>query len=619
MMERILIRVEDTTMEADLRRDLGDAYDLINAGQNAKFDLAIVDEDQVSGNAQWIAIQKKRVFPKLLPFLLIVSPSSFNGDIDDECFDDVLLTPLRENELQMRVRSLLDMRRMSVMLADQQEKLISIGKALDSTSDAILIADVKGASVFHNRAFSELYEYSEKELTRERITDYLFASPSIALEVFQSVENGETWSGEVLLKSETGEMIPSQLRADRIEDNKGDPLGMICVFTNITERKHAEAREQEQRVLSNALTDIAVALNSTLDLDEVLKRILANLSRVVVHDAANIMLIEGDIARIVRHQGYRERGLDTANLVALRVKISNKDDLRQMIEGHKPFIVSDVRQSEWQSPLPADWLRSHVGVPIISKEHVIGFLHLDSQEPDYLSPLHVEWLQSFAESAAIAIRNAQLHQQAEELGALKERQRIARDLHDAVSQTLFSATVIAEALALLWEKNPQKVLPRLGQLHRLTKGALAEMRTLLMELRPDALLEAETAEVLEQLVEGILGRTRLKIPLDIALTETLPSEVHVTFYYITHEALNNIVKHADARHVTVTLKQHAEHVKLEIIDDGSGFDLQKATSTSMGLQIMQERAAAIGARLNIQSRIGAGTHIEVIWKENGNE
>src|SRR5690606_27738926 len=125
-----------------------------------------------------------------------------------------------------------------------------------------------------------------------------------------------------------------------------------------------------------------------------------------------------------------------------------------------------------------------------------------SSTPGYFSPTHAERLQAFAGLAAIALQNALFYDQAQELAALEERQRLARNLHDAVSQMLFSASVIAEALPHLWERDPERVRPQLAELHKLTRGALAEMRMLLMELRPTALQEAELNELLQQLTDA---------------------------------------------------------------------------------------------------------------------
>jgi signal transduction histidine kinase len=198
--------------------------------------------------------------------------------------------------------------------------------------------------------------------------------------------------------------------------------------------------------------------------------------------------------------------------------------------------------------------------------------------------------------------------------AEEERNRLARDLHDAVSQTLFSASLIAEVLPTLWEKDPEKGKERLEEVRQLTRGALAEMRTLLLELRPSALIEAELPHLLEQLAEAITGRTRIPV---IVITQgdcILPDDTKVGFYRISQEALNNVAKHSEATEVTVSLICDKEKITLKIKDNGIGFDSENISPESLGVGIMQERAEDMKASLTIHSRVGEGTEIVVIWE-----
>ncbi len=197
--------------------------------------------------------------------------------------------------------------------------------------------------------------------------------------------------------------------------------------------------------------------------------------------------------------------------------------------------------------------------------------------------------------------------------AAEERNRLARDLHDAVSQTLFSASLIAEVLPRLWERNPEEGRRRLEEVRQLTRGALAEMRTLLLELRPAALVEAELPHLLRQLGESISGRTRVPVTMSIEGDYSFSPEVKVALYRIAQEALNNVAKHANAREAKVSLSYESDKVTLKIIDDGKGFDMTSLPSDSLGLGIMRERASDIGALLSMQSKLGQGTEIVVIW------
>jgi signal transduction histidine kinase len=210
---------------------------------------------------------------------------------------------------------------------------------------------------------------------------------------------------------------------------------------------------------------------------------------------------------------------------------------------------------------------------------------------------------------------------------MEERSRLARDLHDAVTQTLFSASLIAEALPSIWASDQEEGRGLLNELRQLNRGALAEMRSLLMELRPAALGEANLSDLMRQLAEAVSGRKGLPVTVHVECECTLPEEVHVALYRIAQEALNNVVKHTDANHVKVSLKctsspgdmemtEESERgtVELCISDDGQGFDPSSIPPDCLGLEIIRERAQAIGALLEIQSQLDQGTTVKVSWK-----
>jgi signal transduction histidine kinase len=196
-----------------------------------------------------------------------------------------------------------------------------------------------------------------------------------------------------------------------------------------------------------------------------------------------------------------------------------------------------------------------------------------------------------------------------------ERGRLARDLHDAVTQTLFSTTLTAEVLPKIWEKNPQAGQKKLAELRELTRGALAEMRTLLLELRPDALADAKLEDLLQHLTNAFIARIRVPIQLQVEGACELPLDVKIAFYRIAQEALNNIAKHADPDLITVSLHCQPAQIELAIKDDGQGFDPDQMIGTDhYGLLIMRERAEEAGASLEINSQINRGTSILLTWR-----
>ncbi|NDJ78519.1 MAG: PAS domain S-box protein [Chloroflexi bacterium] len=581
-----------------------------------RVDVCVVDFAGREQLASWLRDKKAAETPIAFPVLLVTVHDNLPapGRVPSYHVDGLLIQPIEAAELLVQTQTLLHLRELTRQLKARQDRLISVSKAIESTSDAISIADTAGKAIYINQAFIDLYGYHVNELNVRGIPESLFVNPAVATDILTAIQQNQTWKGEVMLKTKRGGHVPTLLRADSIEDGGNQRIGLISVHTDITERKQSEAFLREQRIFEKALRNSSAALTGTLELNEVLDRILSNIGHVVAHDMAQIMLIEGDKAQIVRAHGFDDVHAQEW-LQSRRYTISKNTELRSMINNGYSVIKPEVDPA-WNDPYPFELrsVRSYVGAPIRLKGGTRGFLHLFSQQPEFFTDVHADRLQAFAEHAAVAIQNAQLHGKAQQLATLQERQRLAHELHDAVSQTLYSASVIAEALPQLWERDPEKAKRRLSQLRQLTRGALAEMRTLLLELRPSALAEAEFDELLNQLITALQGRTQIEAVLKTEGNHSLPEDVQTALFYITQETLNNVVKHAQATRVTVSLHHEPDTLSLSVIDDGCGFDPGAIEATSMGLRIMHERALSIGANLSIISQQGQGTQILVSWR-----
>ncbi len=384
----------------------------------------------------------------------------------------------------------------------------------------------------------------------------------------------------------------------------------------IAERRQVEATEHEQRTLAEALRDTAALLNSTLDLDQVLDRILSQIGRVVPHDTASIVLLDAGTVGVARYRGRVQERRVAGRTEARRYRLDELPTLRTMASTHAPLIISDTRTSaNWVDLKSEERVRSYMGAPITFEGDVIGFINLNAVTPGFFQPHQAERLRAFADQAAIAIRNARLYEQAQAAAALEERQRLARDLHDAVSQTLWTVSLTADVLPELWERDVREGRRVLGNLRRLTRGALAEMRTLLLELRPAALSEANLDELLRQLAAATMSRKKIDVVVSVRGTRCVPVELKVALYRIAQEALNNVTKHARATRVAVDLVANAAGVDVWIRDNGRGFEVHDGGSDHLGLQIMRERAQAVGAQVVVASRPGHGTTIHVAWKD----
>lgn len=206
--------------------------------------------------------------------------------------------------------------------------------------------------------------------------------------------------------------------------------------------------------------------------------------------------------------------------------------------------------------------------------------------------------------------------QAEEQATTTERNRLARELHDVITQLLFSINLVAGSLPRLWKLDPGMAERSTLELQRLARGALAEMRTLLRELRPHTIADADLALLVTQLTDGLAARQDIPATVNTDMNGELPPDVHLVMYRIAQEALNNVAKHANASSLTVELTGTDSRVELSVVDDGYGFARADIPTQGMGLDIMEERAEEIGAELSVSSIRDVGTTIAVTWLPN---
>jgi signal transduction histidine kinase len=236
---------------------------------------------------------------------------------------------------------------------------------------------------------------------------------------------------------------------------------------------------------------------------------------------------------------------------------------------------------------------------------------MDHVETGHFTPEDARLALAFADQTAVAIENARLYEPAQGVAALEERQRLARDLHDSVSQALYGMTLGARTARALVEKDPTRATEALDYVLSLAEAAFAEMRAVIFDLRPDSVEREGLVCALGWQADLLRIRHQLRVDTEFPEEPDLPLPVKEAFYRITREAVNNIVKHAGATRVTLRLEQRPDATSLEIADDGEGFLPSNGFPGHLGLLSMQERAAAIGAVLEVESRPGSGTLVRL--------
>jgi signal transduction histidine kinase len=253
-----------------------------------------------------------------------------------------------------------------------------------------------------------------------------------------------------------------------------------------------------------------------------------------------------------------------------------------------------------------------LAAPLLVADAVIGAIDLVNK-PGGFTAQDLRIVAVLADQAAVAIQNARLHEHIEQFAVIAERQRLAHDLHDSVAQSLYSLTLYTEAAAgALDDGAPATVAAHLCEIRRIAQDALREMRLLIFNLRPPVLEREGLVAALQARLDAVEARAALRTELRYEGDEQLPLPIKEAIYHIAQEALNNTLKHAQARRVAVHLSFSDTATRLRIADDGCGFDPDAAARAGgLGLRGIRERVQQLGGQLAIRSAPGAGTCITV--------
>ncbi|HSA62524.1 MAG TPA: histidine kinase [Nitrospiraceae bacterium] len=405
----------------------------------------------------------------------------------------------------------------------------------------------------------------------------------------------------------------------RIEVKTGDEIEALADQFNLMSAELDESYSSLERKVEDRTREMAI-LNSiisvashSLNIQEILEDALNKTVEQMGFDAGAAFRVDTDPMSTVL---TTQRGFESANAADLAACCAMA---RQRIPaGHAEEVsalaLEDLLDEGLRNQFSQFDCKLLVCIPLTTKGRELGFFILGKHAPGQLPPEEVSLLSSIGQQVGVAMENAHLFEQAEQTATATERNRLARELHDAVTQTLFSANLIADVIPRIWKRNPEDGLHSLEELRQLTRGALAEMRTLLLEMRPDSLERAEIKPLLTQLADAFVGRVR--VPVSVALEGDceLTHEVKLAIYRVAQEALHNIAKHSGARHVELRLDCRPGQAILRIRDDGLGFDPGSIPPDHLGIAIMRERAGSIGGHLEIASQPGQGTTVELDWR-----
>lgn len=393
---------------------------------------------------------------------------------------------------------------------------------------------------------------------------------------------------------------------EAIATQVGGPISGAQLYQQTQRLAEQIRRRNDQLLVINALAELAV---STLELDRMLAEFVHQIKQGFGYRHIELFIVneESKEAQIVAYTGQRDQ------------PPTYKQSLQQGIIGRsyrsgRPELLNDVHTDAAYIPIGTSASGSELCVPVIANDRVLALLNLESYELRAFSDEDIEILSTVAGMLASALENARLSRRAQEAAVLEERSRLARDLHDSVTQQLFSMTLTTQAARAQLEKNPARAASQLERLQETASAALAEMRALIFQLRPPGLGELGLISALHHYVVTINQREGLDVMLEVSGDEREARNFEQAIYRIVQEALNNVVKHAGPCRAEVILKIEAQQIELSIHDTGRGFDVseQSTDQRHFGVIGMRERAAELGGYFDIVSEPEHGTSVTVI-------
>jgi len=362
-----------------------------------------------------------------------------------------------------------------------------------------------------------------------------------------------------------------------------------------------------------AMSDAVLAIAAELSVEPVLQRLVDSARALAGARYAAIGVPDGEGA----FDCFLTSGMSDELVAAMGPLPRTHGMLGAMLAADRPHRTDDIRRDPrfrgwWPRAHPQ--MRSFLGVPIVARGGIIGAFYLtDKVGADAFDEEDQRLIEMLAAHAAIAIENARLYERSRELSVVEERNRVARELHDSVTQNLFGVVLAAETAATLLDRDPSTARVQLQRVQELARAGMEELRSLIFELRPAALADEGLAATLRKHV-GVLRRVYDRdIALHVAGTPRLGGPTDGDVLRIAQEAVNNALHHAQASRIDVGLDARNGTLVLTVSDDGVGFDPADPAvrARRLGLTSMEERARALGGALSIDSAPGSGTRVRL--------
>ena len=499
-----------------------------------------------------------------------------------------------------------------------RESQMRLANILDIAKEAIISIDGAGRIVLFNRGAEEIFAYSAAEAIGQPL-DILLPKRFVAYHSQHIADFARShMTARLMGERQTifglrkhGEEFPAEASISKVEIN-GDKIFTV-VLRDITARKQVEAEREKLIAELKALSQAAQAITSELSLEQVLQTIV-EASRVLVnvkYAALGVHDEQGHLSRFVTS------GIEAADYVKIGAWPAGRGLLQLIFHQGQSLIVDDIARHPVAVGFPEYHpdMQNLLGVPIFSKGKLIGALYMaDKEDGTRLAENDQKLVEMLTLHAAIAIENAHLYEQRQQLALLEERERFARDLHDGIIQSLYAVGLGLDQIKLDIAPINQAAADHIDLSLKSLAGVIQDIRTYIFDLRPQAIQQRGLKARLSGLIDELRVNIRLPVKAEIYpdIDSCLTDQQASHLFHISHEALSNAARHAKANQIVVRLTREDETVTLQIEDDGLGFEAPPQINPGhRGLANIQSRVSVLGATMTLDTRPQQGTRLTI--------
>ena len=498
-------------------------------------------------------------------------------------------------------------------------------RIFEAAADGLVITDLETAQVLEaNPAICAMHGYTRDEFLSLPRTATMHPD---AIDVWRgyvaTIRAGRTARVQALVKRKDGTSFHAEAQGSPIlYQGKQAVLGIIRDITHEQEQHQLlEQRVEERTRELQTLLDISRTVTLTPELEPLIELILDQMRRLVDYESVAISLAEHGVLTTVavrRDEKGSQYPTSLGNQFSIEAPMQSWQELMGGRTVYTPNVHGDdevARTFRWRVGDRLHTTYAHVvsflATPLIVKNELIGVMYISSAQEDRYTQHDIDLVTATANQVAVAIQNTRLHGQTRAMAALEERQRLARELHDSVSQALYGIALGARTARTQLDRDPAQAAAPLDYVLQLAEAGMAEMRALIFELRPESLEHEGLVTALEKQAAATRARHMIEVKLSVSDEPDCPLEIKEMLYRIAQEAMHNTVKHARATAIELSFTTDDGRLLLDVTDNGRGFDSGGSFPGHLGLVSMRERAERVGGVVSISSTPGQGTRVHV--------